>query len=74
MIKLPKNVSGKYYVNDNCIDCDMCRELAPNNFRRDDKGDGLSFVYKQPITPEEEAQCKEAKGSCPVEAISDDGV
>jgi ferredoxin len=71
--KLPKNVAGKYYVNDNCIDCDMCREFAPANFARDDEGDGLSFVFKQPGTLGEEAQCKEAKEGCPAEAISDDG-
>jgi ferredoxin len=28
-------------------------------------------VYKQPATPEEEKQCKEAKEGCPVEAIGD---
>jgi ferredoxin len=30
-------------------------------------------VYKQPENAEEEAQCQEAKASCPVEAIGDDG-
>ena len=30
-------------------------------------------VYKQPETPDEEAQCREALEQCPVEAIGDDG-
>src|SRR5204863_8467348 len=67
-----ENVPGKFYVDNQCIDCDLCRETAPNNFKRNDDG-GYSFVYKQPGTPEEEAQCKEAKEGCPVEAIGDNG-
>lgn len=71
--KYPDNAAGKYYVDNQCIDCDLCRETAPNNFKRNEEG-GYSFVSKQPETPEEEQQCQEAKKSCPVEAIGDDGV
>ena len=70
--KYPENVTGKFYVDEQCIDCDLCRETAPANFKRNDDG-GFSFLYKQPGSPEEEAQCKEAKEGCPVEAIGDDG-
>ena len=70
--KYPENVAGKYYVDNQCIDCDLCRETAPDNFKRNDDG-GYSFVYKQPASPEEEARCKEAKEGCPVEAIGDNG-
>lgn len=66
------NTSGKYYVDNQCIDCDLCRETAPSNFRRNDDG-GYSFVYKQPESPDEEAQCKEAMEGCPVEAIGNNG-
>ncbi len=69
--KYSDNVPGKYYVDNQCIDCDLCRETAPNNFSRSDDG-GYSFVHKQPI-PDEEGLCKEAKEGCPVEAIGDDG-
>ena len=44
---------GKFYVDDQCIDCDLCRETAPANFTRSDDG-GYSYVFKQPTTPEEE--------------------
>jgi ferredoxin len=71
--KYSESVPGKYYVDNQCIDCDLCRETAPDNFKRNDDG-GYSFVYKQPATPEEEARCKEAKEGCPVEAIGDNGV
>jgi ferredoxin len=70
--KLPENVPGRFYVDDQCIDCDACRETASEFFRRnEDKG--YSYVYRQPKTPEEEALCQEAKEGCPVEAIGDDG-
>ena len=52
--KYPENVPGKFYVDDQCIDCDLCRETAPANFKRNDDG-GHSYVYKQPESPEEEA-------------------
>ena len=67
-----ENTGGKYYVDNACIDCDLCRETAPDNFKRNDDG-GFSFVYKQPESSEEEARCKEAKEGCPVEAIGDNG-
>jgi ferredoxin len=70
--KYPDNKEGKYYVDDQCIDCDLCRETAPNNFQRNEDG-GYSYLYKQPESEEEEKQCKEAKEGCPVEAIGDDG-
>ncbi len=70
--KYPENVPGKYYVDNQCIDCDLCRETAPDNFKRNEDG-GYSYVYKQPESPEEEARCKEAKEGCPVEAIGDNG-
>ena len=71
--KYPENVTGKFFVDDQCIDCDLCRETAPDNFTRSDDG-GYSYVYKQPSTPEEEAKCIEAMEGCPVEAIGNNGV
>lgn len=68
-----ENVTGLFFVDNNCIDCDLCRETAPSNFTRQDDG-GYSFVYKQPTTPEEEELCKQAMEGCPVEAIGSDGV
>jgi ferredoxin len=70
--KLPDNTRGKFYVDNQCIDCDVCRDTAPKNFTRNDEN-GYSFVYKQPETPEELELCEEALNACPVEAIGDDG-
>ncbi len=70
--KYPENVPGPFYVDNQCIDCDLCRETAPSNFTRNADG-GYSYVFKQPADPEEEKRCREAKDGCPVEAIGDDG-
>jgi ferredoxin len=70
--KYPENTAGKYYVDDQCIDCDLCRETAPANFTRNDDG-GHSYLFKQPENDEEEGLCKEAMDGCPVEAIGNDG-
>jgi len=69
--KYPDNVPGRYYVDNQCIDCDLCRETAPNNFSRNEDG-GYSFVSKQPTSPDEETQCREAMESCPATAIGND--
>lgn len=70
--KQPENIPGKFYVDVNCIDCDVCRETAPNNFKQQ-SSKGYSFVFKQPENAAEETQCKEAMDACPVEAIGNDG-
>ena len=70
--KYPDNVPGKYYVDEECIDCDLCRQTAPDNFERNEDG-GYSYVYKQPVNADEEELCIEALEGCPVEAIGDDG-
>ena len=70
--RLPDNAPGKWYVDSSCIDCDVCRTTAPNNFQANED-EGHSFVVKQPENTVESAQCDEAKASCPVEAIGDDG-
>ena len=70
--KWAENVKGKFYVDEQCIDCNLCREVAPDNFTRYEEG-GYSYVYKQPENEEELELCVEAMESCPVEAIGDDG-
>ncbi len=70
--KNTENVTGKFYVDSQCIDCDLCRETAPNNFTRAED-EGYSYVYKQPTNDEELAQAREAMEGCPVEAIGEDG-
>jgi ferredoxin len=71
-LKYPENVLGKFYVDNTCIDCDLCRNIAPGVFTRNDEG-GYSYIFKQPQTAEEIAQAEEARTSCPTETIGNDG-
>lgn len=66
------NVPGTYYNDLSCIDCDLCREIAPQIFKRDDD-EGLSYVWKQPMTANEILGAEEALRSCPTETIGNDG-
>ena len=70
--RLPQNIVGRYYVDSSCIDCDLCRTIAPAFFTRDDEI-GFSIVYRQPVTPEELALAEEAREGCPTESIGNDG-
>lgn len=68
--KQPENVAGSWYVDDQCIDCSLCRDEAPDWFTA---GDGHSFVHKQPAGDDETAAATAAMEACPVEAIGNDG-
>lgn len=70
--RVPESVGGTYYVDMQCIDCDVCRDTAPDNFTRSDEN-GYSYVFKQPENEDERVLCDEALASCPVEAIGNDG-
>lgn len=58
----------RYFTDDSCIDCDLCRETAPEVFRRDDD-EGVSVVWNQPSTPKQLRLAEEARGNCPTETI-----
>ncbi len=64
--RLPENVEGDFYVDDSCIDCDACRQIAPATFR--DHGN-QSSVGCQPSTPEEIHRALMALVACPTASI-----
>ncbi|MBI3896044.1 MAG: MBL fold metallo-hydrolase [Acidobacteria bacterium] len=61
-----ENTPGDFFVDRTCIDCDQCREIAPETF-----GDAPSHaaVYHQPNSPEHERRALMALVACPVGAI-----
>ncbi|MBT8372036.1 MAG: ferredoxin [Deltaproteobacteria bacterium] len=61
-------ISGTYMVNDTCIGCAICSEIAPDNFRFNHE-QGCEYVCKQPGTEKEVCLCVEAMDICPVNAI-----
>jgi ferredoxin len=65
-----ENVPGLYFVDCQCIDCDLCRQTAPGLFKRmSGVMDSYSYVARQPVTARETSLCERASSECPVEAI-----
>jgi glyoxylase-like metal-dependent hydrolase (beta-lactamase superfamily II)/ferredoxin len=65
-LRLPQNVDGDFYVDDTCIDCDACRQIAPATFR--DHGD-QSSVWQQPASAAERHRALMALVACPTASI-----
>ena len=64
--RLDSNVSGNFYVDATCINCDTCRQLAPLSF--EEVGD-YSAVTRQPEHDQHIVQAYQALLSCPVGCI-----
>src|SRR2546423_6908209 len=64
--RLAENVDGDFFVDDTCIDCDACRQIAPATFR--DHGE-QSSVYRQPATEEETRLALMSLVACPTASI-----
>lgn len=66
--RLSENVPGDYFVDSSCIDCDTCRQLAPDTYGR---FDALSqtIVFRQPETPAERHRAAMALVACPTASI-----
>lgn len=70
--KFRENVPGKFYVDTRCINCSICREIAPDNFKTNHE-DGYEYVCKQPDDDREASLIMEAMVLCPVDAVKDNG-
>jgi glyoxylase-like metal-dependent hydrolase (beta-lactamase superfamily II)/ferredoxin len=64
--RLSTNADGNFFVDATCINCDTCRQLAPQSFV--EKGE-YSSVYRQPVTESERFQAYQALLACPVGSI-----
>lgn len=62
----PENISGDFYVDNSCIDCDTCRWMAPEVFASVGE---QSAVYHQPANEEERLRSLQALLSCPTASI-----
>jgi glyoxylase-like metal-dependent hydrolase (beta-lactamase superfamily II)/ferredoxin len=65
-LRLPENVPGDFYVDSTCIDCDACRQIAPETFSED--GD-YSIVHHQPNSAADEKRALMALVACPTASI-----
>src|SRR3712207_4409755 len=64
--RFPENVPGEFFVDSTCINCDACRQLAPETFA---EADDASFVHAQPRTADAERRALRALLSCPTGSI-----
>jgi glyoxylase-like metal-dependent hydrolase (beta-lactamase superfamily II)/ferredoxin len=64
--RVPENVSGDFFVDATCIDCDTCRQFAPQVFA---EADEYAYVHRQPASAEDRRQALRALVSCPTGSI-----
>ena len=62
----PQNVSGDFYVDSTCIDCDTCRWMVPEVFH---SAGEQSAVYHQPANETERLRSLQALLACPTASI-----
>ncbi|MBD2777491.1 MBL fold metallo-hydrolase [Iningainema tapete] len=65
-LRRPENVSGDFYVDTSCIDCDTCRWMAPQVFV---EAGEQSAVYHQPTNEAERLLALQALLACPTSSI-----
>lgn len=68
--QVPENAPGDFFVDWTCIDCDTCRQLAPEVFG---EAADHAFVHRQPTTPEARRRALHALVSCPTGSIGSRG-
>src|SRR5262245_33449333 len=61
-----ENVPGNFFVDDTCIDCDLCRQIAPSVFKEEWDH---SIVSHQPDSGTEEHRAAMALVACPTASI-----
>lgn len=69
-LAVAENVPGEFFVDATCIDCDACRQIAPDLFGAAAE---TSFVRAQPSTPDGRRNAFHALLSCPTGSIGHRG-
>jgi glyoxylase-like metal-dependent hydrolase (beta-lactamase superfamily II) len=64
--RVAENVSGDFFVDSTCIDCDTCRQLAPAVFG---EAADHAFVHHQPANAQERRRALQALVCCPTGSI-----
>ena len=65
-LRRPENVTGDFFVDSSCIDCDLCRQIAPAVFVQ--AGDQAA-VQSQPADAKTEFEALKALVTCPTASI-----
>ena len=67
---VPENVAGEFFVDSTCIDCDTCRQLAPQVYG---EASDYSFVQEQPRSSSDRRAALHALLACPTGSIGTRG-
>jgi glyoxylase-like metal-dependent hydrolase (beta-lactamase superfamily II)/ferredoxin len=67
---VPENVAGEFFVDSTCIDCDTCRQLAPQVYG---EASDYSFVQEQPRSSSNRRAALHALLACPTGSIGTRG-
>jgi glyoxylase-like metal-dependent hydrolase (beta-lactamase superfamily II)/ferredoxin len=68
--RVPENVPGDFFVDSTCIDCDTCRQIAPETFGETGT---TAYVHHQPETDATRRQALRALICCPTGSIGGSG-
>jgi glyoxylase-like metal-dependent hydrolase (beta-lactamase superfamily II)/ferredoxin len=66
--RLPDNAPGAFYVDASCIDCDLCRQIAPMTFGHSTDRE-QSVVIGQPVDDNQTRRAAMALVACPTSSI-----
>ena len=66
--KLAQNAEGEFYVDNSCIDCDTCRQIAPSVYARSLQIE-QSYVCRQPSSEAQRIRALMALVACPTASI-----
>ena len=61
-----ENTPGNFFVDTTCIDCDLCRQIAPSVFKEESDH---SVVFRQPESREDVLKAAMALVTCPTASI-----
>lgn len=64
--RVPENISGDFFVDSTCINCDACRQIAPSVFG---EATDTSFVKAQPVSSADRRHALQALLACPTGSI-----
>jgi glyoxylase-like metal-dependent hydrolase (beta-lactamase superfamily II)/ferredoxin len=68
--QVAENVPGDFFVDETCIDCDTCRQLAHAVFA---EAPDHAYVHQQPATSEQRREALHALVCCPTGSIGSQG-
>ncbi len=68
--RYPDNSEGRFFVDDRCINCSLCVQIAPDLFAAN-HDQGYEYIKRQPGNEAEFDLVAEVIDICPADAVVD---